>query len=232
MFVYRIIHKIIYNPEEAMGSRREETYHKIQRAITNGTLSPGERLVEKRICEEFKVGRTPLREALSQLQIEGYLDVIPHKGFTVAKMSLENVKEIYDSIAALEGYATKMATQYLNGLDLKKLTSIHDNLRMASELNDSQKWLDENIRFHEYLVKASRNNFLHTLIDSVRNRIYRYRLISIAIANPFSSYFSAHEEILTAISNKNPDEAGKAMENHVLDVGKKVVDFMKVVPGF
>ncbi len=211
--------------------KREDAYHKIRNAIAYGELKPGERIVEKRLSEVFDLGRTPVREALSQLQIEGYLDVIPHKGFTVAKMSLENVKEIYHSVAALEGYATKMATQYLNGPDLKKLTSIHNILQRASELNDSQKWLDGNIKFHEYLANASRNNFLHALINSVRNRVYRYRLISIAIANPFSSYFSAHEEILKAISNKNPEQAGKAMEDHVLDVGRKVVDFMKIVPG-
>ncbi len=211
--------------------KREDAYHKIRNAIAYGELKPGERIVEKRLSEVFDLGRTPVREALSQLQIEGYLDVIPHKGFTVAKLSLENVREIYDSIAALEGYATKMATQYLNGSDLKKLASIHSILKKASELNDPQKWLDANIEFHEYLVKGSRNSFLYTLINGVRNRVYRYRLISIAIADPFNSYFSAHEDILKAISEKNSDRAGKAMENHVLDVGRKIVDFMKIVPG-
>ncbi len=212
-------------------SQRENAYYKIRNAIAYGELKPGERLIEKRLCGIFNLGRTPLREALSQLQIEGYLDFIPHKGLTITKMSVESVKEFYDIIAALEGYATKMGTKYLNGLDLKKLKLIQNKLKKASNLNDQKKWLDENIIFHEYLVKASKNSFLHTLINSLRNRVYRYRLISIAIANPLDNYFNAHEKILKAISKKDGEEAGKMMESHVLDVAERLINFMRQVPG-
>ncbi len=85
-------------------SKREHAYHQIRNAITYGELKPGERLIENKLCEIFKLGRTPLREALSQLQIEGYLDFVPNKGLTVSRMSIQNVKEIYDVIAVLEGY--------------------------------------------------------------------------------------------------------------------------------
>lgn len=211
--------------------QREHAYHKIRDAISYGELKPGERLIEKRLCEIFNLGRTPLREALSQLQIEGYLDFIPRKGLTISKMSVNGVKEIYDVLAALEGYATKIATKYLNEKDMNELKLIQDNLKKALNLNDQKKWLDKNALFHDYLVKASGNNFLHTLINNLRSRIHRYRLISIAIPDSLEHYFRAHEEILMAISRKDGRRAGKVMQDHVLGVAKRLTDFMHRIPG-
>ena len=213
-------------------SKREHAYHQIRNAITYGELKPGERLIENKLCEIFKLGRTPLREALSQLQIEGYLDFVPNKGLTVSRMSIQNVKEIYDVIAVLEGYATEIATKYLNELDLKKLKLIHNSLKKASHLNDQKKWLDKNAVFHAYLVEACRNNFLYSIINSLRNRIYRYRLISITVPNSLKNYLSAHEKIMKNISKKDWKKAGREMQRHVLSVAKNLIKFLNQVPGF
>lgn len=211
-------------------SKREYIYDKLRNAISLGELKPGERLIEKTLCEFFNVGRTPLREALSQLQIEGYLDFIPHKGLTVSKMSPAHVMEIYTVVAVLEGYATKIATKYLSEQDLKELKMIENDLRKTLNLNDQRKWIDKNIIFHEYLVKASRVTFLHTLIKSLRSRIRRYRLVSVAVTDSLNHYFRAHEEILELLSKKDGRKAGRAMQNHVLNSGKKLVDFMNQNP--
>lgn len=106
-------------------SQTEEAYQKIRDAITYGQLKPGERLVETKICEIFKVGRTPLREALRQLQMEGYIDVFSNKGAVISKISIRDVEEIYNIVAILEGYATEVATGYIRTLDKKELRSIH-----------------------------------------------------------------------------------------------------------
>ena len=211
-------------------SKREYVYDKLRDAISFGKLKPGERLIEKAICESFNVGRTPLREAFSQLQIEGYLDFVPHKGLTVSKMSPTHVMEIYTVVAILEGYATKIATKYLSEQNLKELKIIENGLRKALNLNDQRKWIDGNIVFHEYLVEASRQTFLHTLVKNLRSRIRRYRVVSIAVTDSLNHYFRAHEEILEFLSKKDGRKAGRAMENHVLSVGKKLVDFMNQNP--
>ncbi|MEI9476537.1 MAG: GntR family transcriptional regulator [Deltaproteobacteria bacterium] len=210
--------------------KREYAYQKIRNAITYGELKPGERLVEKRLCEMFKVGRTPLREALSQLQIEGYLDFTQNKGTTITRMSIQSVKEIYDTIALLEGYATELATKNLNTSDKKQLHLILNNLRKICNSNDHKKWLDENSVFHEYLVKASGNSLLHTLVASLRNRIYRYRLISLTIHDSLLHYCQAHEEILEAISKKDGKRAGKKMQRHVLGIAKQSVELLEKLP--
>lgn len=83
-------------------SQKEEGYQRIRDAITYGQLKPGERLVETKICEMVKIGRTPLREALRQLQMEGYIDVFSNKGAVISKISSWYVEEINNIVAILE----------------------------------------------------------------------------------------------------------------------------------
>lgn len=211
-------------------SQRQYAYQKIRDAITYGELNPGERLVEKRLCETFNVGRTPLREALSQLQIEGYLEFTPNKGTTITRMSVQSVKEIYDTIALMEGYATEEATKNLSKMEIEKLGEIQNSLRKICKSNDHKQWMEENAKFHEYLVKASMNSFIHALVVSLRNRIYRYRVISLTIPVSLISKYNAHEAILAAISKKDGKRAGKAMQRHVLDIADSLIEFLKRIP--
>lgn len=212
-------------------SQREFAYREIRNAITFGQLKPGERLVEKKLSEIFKIGRTPLREALSQLQIEGYLDFLPNRGVTIGRMSVQSLREIYDLLALTEGYATRIATKNLSKVEIKKIIAVQNKLAKAYKSKNSKKWLEENVIFHEFLIKASRNNLLHKIVDNLRNRIYRYRSISLAVADSFEDVFRAHEEILKAICKRDGNRAGKAMERHVLQVGKKTAKLLEQLPG-
>ncbi len=207
-------------------SQREYAYNKIRDSITYGELRPGERLIEERLCQSFEIGRTPLREALSQLQIEGYLDFIPNKGMTVTKISVSDLKEIYDLLAILEGYATELATTRLNADGRRRLESIHNELKRASAANDYKKWTDKNQMFHEYLARGSGNNHLYKLILSQRRRIYRYRLITSAIRDSIQQYFQSHEEILRAIGKGEKKRAGRLMQKHMFRVSGILAEFM------
>jgi len=213
-----------------MGSRREETYHKIQRAITNGTLSPGERLVEKRICDEFKVGRTPLREVLRQLEAEGYVDVFPNKGAVVRKMSLKEVGDIYDIVALLEAYATETATRYVTSEDKRKLRNIQNDCKKAGRSKDYRKWLEKNALFHRYFPRLSGKTYLYNQIDSLRSKNYRYRLIAATVPGRMENHIRAHEEILRAVFKMDARRAGNAMRRHVLYVKKMLLEVLKQYP--
>jgi DNA-binding GntR family transcriptional regulator len=213
-----------------MSSRREETYKKIQTAITNGTLTPGERLVEKRICDEFKVGRTPLREGLRQLEAEGYVDVFPNKGAVVRKMSLKEVGDIYDIVALLEGYATEIATKCITPEDKKNLRNIQNACKEAGRSKDYRKWLEKNALFHGYFPRLSGKTYLCNQIDSLRSKNYRYRLIALSIPGPIEKHIKAHEEILDSVFKMNAKKAGNAMRRHVLYVRKMLIDLLKQYP--
>jgi DNA-binding GntR family transcriptional regulator len=212
-------------------NQRVNAYNTVRNAITYGGLKPGERLVEKRLCEMFNVGRTPLREALRQLEIEGYLEFTPNKGVAITKISIENMEDIYNILAVLEGYAAEVATTYLSSGDIKKIESIQNNQKRAWAAKNYKKWLDKNADFHECIVAASKNSFLTTIINNLRQRVYRYRLISITIPGAIEENIQAHEEIIKAISRKESKRAGKTMQKHVVYAAKKMVDFLKDLPG-
>jgi DNA-binding GntR family transcriptional regulator len=212
-------------------SQREKVYQKIRDAITCGELKPGEQLVESRICEIFHVGRTPLREALRQLQMEGYVDALSNKGAFVRTVSIRDVEEIYSIIGILEAYATELATEHIGTAEKKKLKSIHNDLVRAGLKKDYRKWLEKNGQFHGYFPKLSGNFHMSKVISTLRNRIYRYRFIAITIPGHIEEYIQAHGEILGALFKKDAEKAARAMQSHVFNVKEVLVEFLKQSPG-
>ncbi len=210
--------------------QRERAYNTIRNAITYGDLKPGQRLIEKKLCEVFKLGRTPLREALSQLQIEGYLDFVPNKGLSVSRISYKDAEEIYCVLARLEGCAAELATTFLDKENEKELRLLEKELEEAWAAKNYKEWINKNTLFHEYFAKASGNEFLYKLIMSLRNRIYRYRVIAVTIPSPINEYFQNHAEILDAMSRKKAEQTGDAMRRHISLVGERLVEFLKNIP--
>jgi DNA-binding GntR family transcriptional regulator len=208
----------------------EKAYYKIRDAITYGELKPGERLVEERICKDFDIGRTPLREAIRQLQAEGYLNITPNKGSIVSKLSIKEVEEIHNLVAFLEGYATETATKYIGRKEKEELRLIMNEARKAGLRNDYRKWLEKNALFHDYFVKMSGNIHLLNIVKGLRNRIYRYRLISVKIPGCIEEYIRWHDKIMRFVIDEAPNQAGRAMRAHVLYVKDALVEFLSKYP--
>ena len=182
---------------------REEAYRRLREAIFYGKLRPGERLVEVDICRTFDVGRTPLREALRQLQMEGFLDVTANKGAVVRKISPDEMESIYDVIALLESYAAREATKRLVSIDAgQELVKIQNQLLLSAESSDDfMEWLDKNYEFHQYFVRHSGNDYLRAAAEDARAKIYRGRFAGINSPGDMKAHFSAHEAIIHAVVN-------------------------------
>jgi DNA-binding GntR family transcriptional regulator len=213
-----------------MTSQSDNAYKKVRDAITFGRYSPGERLIEHEACQAFQVGRTPLREALRRLQTEGYVNLVPNRGVTISKLSIDDVKNIYSIIALLEGYATELAVEYLTAEDMKKLDSLHKRMAQLDAKQNFREWTEKNDLFHGLIVKACGNNLLPNLIKGLRNKIYRYRFLSVTTLGQSDKYVENHEKILTALRSKNAKQAGKTMRKHVSDVGKLMIELLRQYP--
>lgn len=220
---------------------QREVYQKIRNAITFGELKPGERLVESRICDIFHVGRTPLREALRQLQMEGYVDALSNKGAIVKRVSVRDVEEIYDILAMLEGYATEVATMYIGKAEKEKLESmqkemksiykdIRNDLKKHTLMRSYNEWFEKNASFHSYFVKANGNLHLSEIINSLRDRTFRCRFVAISIPNQIEAYIRAHDEILKAVFKGRGKQAGEAMRRHVFNAKKILIKSLKESP--
>jgi DNA-binding GntR family transcriptional regulator len=210
--------------------KREQAYQCLRDAITFGKLKPGEKVIEKTVSEMFHLGRTPLREALRQLEMEGFIDVFPNRGAFVRKISVEDLEEVYDVLAVLEAYAVESAAGSMNASVINELKGIEKELIRAARGKDFKKWLDDNARFHGILQRVSGNTLLSGSISNLRRRTYRYRALAVSIPGHVEEYLADHRKILDSIVEGKAEKAGKAMRRHVQGAGRILVNFLRENP--
>lgn len=210
--------------------KRETAYRRLRDAITFGELKPGEKVGEETTGEKFHLGRTPLREALRQLEMEGYVEVVPHKGAVVRRISAGELEKVYELLAVLEGCAVESATRSLTGSAMKRLVKIERELVSIARLRDHAGWLDKNALFHRFFQEVSENPFLKSEIDNLRSRTYRFRALGLSVSGHFGEFLADHRKILEAVGEGKSEKAGKAMRRHVRRAGRSLVKFVKENP--
>jgi DNA-binding GntR family transcriptional regulator len=213
-----------------MINQREKAYSRILDSITYGELRPGERMVESQICSLYGVGRTPLREALRQLQMEHYVRVLPNKGAVVTKVSLKDIEEIYDIVSLLESYSVKKASQCLTSEEKDSLKRIQGELVGFGKRKEYKNWLASNALFHGRFAEITGNNHLVREIENLRRRVYRYRFIAITISGHIDEYIASHEEVLLHLFNNKAEKAAEAMWSHVQHVKNILIEFLRQYP--
>lgn len=214
-----------------MPSQREIAYNKIRDAITYGEFKPGERLVELELCKKYTMGRTPIREAIHQLQAEGYIDLFHNKGAIITRYSVEDLESIFDIVAVLESYATEAAVRRLGPSEKLQLRSMAEDIKKVTDRHDYKKWLEKNALFHGYFVRLTGNPYLGAEINSLRGRIYRYRIITLTIPGQIEEFIRAHDEILEFVMKGDAVRAGKAMRRHILKNKDGLIKFLRQSPG-
>jgi len=213
-------------------SQLDSAYSKIRDAIIHGELKQGERLVEIDICKRFNVGRTPLREAIRQLQMEGFIEVSPRKGAKIRRISINDLENIYDLLALLEGHATKNAVQHIQQKDYLKLSKLHDKLEQILKRKDYDAWKETNRNFHSIFVHASNNSYLISTATNLRSIVYQHAFISLSIPGNIEKFHQAHCEIMEMVNQKSSQKAAEAMDRHIRHVGTEVINFLKRFPGY
>jgi DNA-binding GntR family transcriptional regulator len=207
----------------------ERIFEEIRDAVTFGHLKPGERLSEKRLCGEFRVSRTPLREALRKLQAQGYITLEANVGATVRKISLEEVEDIYDILSLLEPHAAMLAAAGRTKEDIRTLKHIFQGMNVQSAKDDYRVWVRKNDDFHNCIHMMSRRSVLSETIHYLRNRIYRFRIL-ITGREYVENYSLEHERILKAIISGEGKEAAKHMRKHLVNVRNNRVMFLRDYP--
>jgi len=189
----------------------------LRKDIILGKLNPGERLIESALSENYKVSRGMIREALALLSNEGFVTITPHKGAAVAKISTKDLEDYYGLLAILERKATELAVPTLTEADIEKLNGINNAIKTAMNSDSETKlqdWGKLNLSFHRYFWDRCENDKLGWLVEIVRQRIFRYRYTLFMITS-YDEYLQDHAQIIDCIKNKDPKNAGQAMEMHV-----------------
>jgi DNA-binding GntR family transcriptional regulator len=221
----------MYSQENATGEERrlprvvlsDRVKDYIVEAVLSGELKPGDRIVESVLARDLGVSQAPVREALRDLVLLGFLESEPYKGTSVRSFTYEELWETYTVRAALESLAARLAATHLNEDDVDELQAILDEMMEAAHQQDVDLLLMLDNRFHETIMKISRNKTLYQLWKTLQ-----FGTWSIVTYRKFSydpAYLAArHKELLDALQTGDPEKASHTMKHHIEDMGKPPAD--------
>jgi DNA-binding GntR family transcriptional regulator len=197
-------------------SVREKTYDYLKSNILSGRFVQGERLAEEHLAEEIGVSRTPVREALHKLEQDGLIEPLESRGFCVPMDSPEEIEDLFELRAVLEGYTLKIICERITDEQIVKLEEIigkaGDALR-RKRIDEVFQW---NTQFHDTLhdMVADKRRF-HNLIVNMRKYVLRYRKDTLQYLGAATRAGDGHRQILLALKLKDPELCERAMRVHI-----------------
>ena len=201
-------------------SLRGKVYDRIREDILNGVYKEHEELKEATLGEKMGVSRTPVREALRQLELEGLVEIIPNKGARVTGITKKDIDDIYQIRYLLEGLSARWATEHVTEEQLEKmeetlyLTEFHANKGNFAQVYE----LDS--QFLELMYEASGSKMLNHILSDFHMYVTRIRKTSLATDNRSKNSTEEHRAILEAIKERNADKAEECAHNHVMSTIK------------
>lgn len=201
-----------------------EAYRAIRRSIVDGVLKPGERLVEERLAQHLGVSRTPVREALAMLEVEGLVKSIPKKGAIVRTFTREEIKDLYDLRTVLEGYAARQAAQFITAEELDQMRRLWEEMeaciRSDWRTTDDQiakvRYLtSKNNHFHHVIIKASRNSRLEVVLTQIIELPLIFRAFFWYTEEQLIQSNHHHYELIRALEAQDPERAERIMTVHI-----------------
>ena len=202
---------------------REVVFNSIRGAIISGVLKPGERLMEVQLAEKMGVSRTPIREAIRKLELEGLVVMIARKGAYVADLSIKNITDVLEVRAVLEGLASGLAALRMTDEEIKDLELTARHFEQAMNSNDVEGVIQTDIEFHEKIFKSTRNEKLQQLANSLMEQVQRFRVMYLNKAIKSTNLIKEHYKIVEAISRRNREMAENIAKIHIQNAEKDMM---------
>lgn len=189
----------------------------IRKAIVSGEYEPGQKLSEVNLSEYYKVSRTPVREALKQLEREGLVDIIPRVGTCVTKPTEKELNELFKVKEVLEGLAARLVAENGRKEDVETLRKSVDEMEEAIAKSDNKQYVEANTTFHKAILEGADNSKLSFMLNLLLNQIPYNRYVYLTIEDPkrLKKSLSEHKAILAAIEKGDQLLAEIKMREHV-----------------
>ena len=194
---------------------RDVVFENLRSAILEGKLKSGQRLMEVQLAEQLGVSRTPVREAIRKLELEGLVVMLPRKGAYVANISVKDLMDVLEIRASLEGLGVSLAAERRDDEDIKKLEEIEIEFEEAVKTQNIEMLLKKDIEFHECIFKSANNKKLAKMINSLWEQVQRFRITYVSDLNASLSLIDEHQAILGAIREANVLEAKNFAIEHI-----------------
>lgn len=195
---------------------RKRVYENLKSAILSGLFDPEERLTEEHLAERLGVSRTPVREALYKLESEGLVHPLETRGFVVGGGSREEMVELFEIRAALEGYTLRIISEKITEEVLRKLGSFIEKAEAALKVHRLDEVFKWNTRFHDTLHELVSDRVrLYRMIVDIRKQALRYRKETLQSPEGAKRTLDGHRKILLALRLKDPDLCERTMREHI-----------------
>lgn len=194
---------------------RELVCENIRQAIIDGTFSPGERLMEIQLADEMGVSRTPVREAIRKLELEGFVVMIPRRGTYVADISIKDITEIYEIRTCLDTLAAGLAAERITDEELEALNRLLVEIGQHITDNNMEKIVEADTAFHDILYQASRNERLRSIINNLREQLTGIRGRSMSYPGRLIETMEEHRTLVDSIAARDSERAQEAARVHI-----------------
>lgn len=194
---------------------RDVVFNTLRRAIITGEFAPGERLMEITLANRLGVSRTPVREAIRKLELEGLVTMIPRKGAQVAKITEKNLRDVIEIRCVLEEFAASLACERITEEEKAEMEQLHQQFVQSAKTHDILDIVEKDEQFHDAIFRATKNDRLITIINNLREQFYRYRMEYVKDIEQHSILVKEHEELMTAIFQKDSETAKQIMRTHL-----------------
>lgn len=198
----------------------ELVYRSLHKAIIDGELAPGARLIEEEIAEYYNVSRTPVRAALSRLQVERLASRSTTKGLAVAQLSPEEIEDVYTVRASLEGLAARLSAYVALPQEIERLEGLQAEIDVRTSAGEIDRIVQLNFEFHRELHTIAKNSTLKIFMEQISSILKRYSRTTITQPGRAEKAIAEHHALIAAVKARDADAAEKIARTHMENAEK------------
>lgn len=206
---------------------RDVVFKTLRQAILRGELKPGERLMEIRLANKLGVSRTPIREAIRKLELEGLVVMVPRKGAEVADITEKSLRDVLEVRKALEELSVKLACDRITEEQIEELEQAAQEFKKILKSSDITEIAEADVHFHDVIYRAAENQRLMQLLSNLSEQMYRYRIEYLKNPDVHEKLLSEHEEIIRNIKNHEKESAVRITCEHIDNQVRAISDLIR-----
>lgn len=205
---------------------RDVVFKTLRQAILRGELKPGERLMEIHLANRLGVSRTPIREAIRKLELEGLVNMVPRKGAEVANITEKSLKDVLEVRRALDALSIELACDRITEEAMEALREAKVAFEDATKTGDTAVIAKRDVEFHDIIIAAAGNERLTAMINNLAEQMYRYRFEYIKDAKNHQRIIEEHNMIFMSLSKKDKAAAANAVITHIDSQEKSIIQLL------
>lgn len=206
---------------------RDVVFHTLRDAILEGTLPPGTRLMELQLSSQLRVSRTPVREAIRLLSMEGLVKMSVRRGTIVEPIRASDLRDALEVREALEELAVRKACRNMDETTIRTLNHIEQEFEQSLHGQDTQKSAQLDVHFHEVITETAHNRRLTQSLIRLREELYRYRLENLKDEETFPQLKDEHRALIAAFESHDEEKAADVLKKHIENQAKVLTEHIK-----